>query len=67
MWKYNHILQTTINGDGVKNLNILLHDGYVLYLSHLNDELQLLIYEYELLIYKLNYFRSDGNFKTKVC
>ena len=53
MWKYSHILQ--INGDGVKNLNILLHDGNVLYLSHFNDELQLLKYEHELLIYNITF------------
>ena len=53
MWKYNHILQ--INGDGVKNLKILLHDGYVVYLSHFNDKLQLLIYEHELFIYKITF------------
>lgn len=37
----------------MKNFYILLHDGYVLYLSHFNDELQIFMYEHELLIYKL--------------
>lgn len=37
----------------MKNFYILLHDGYVLYLRHFSDELQLFMYEHELLIYKI--------------
>lgn len=50
----------------MKYFNILLHDGYVLYLSQFNDELQLFMYEHELLIYKIA-FEVMTTSKRKVC
>jgi len=60
--------------------NSLLHDGYVFYFNHIKGELQLFRHDHEVQkhvnlgdvsqFYEIsdvqNYFRSDGNLKTRV-